>query len=343
MPSPFTSRLLRLGQAWLEETPDAHAALTALAPDPLAGAVALRWAAALHWLALRGDEPWASLWPPALNASDAALTDAIDQAWCHQQTLLGDALSRPPQTNEVQRSLALLPGLMHVATQTGLPLRLFEIGASAGLNLWCDRYRYQTTSWVWGDEGAALRLTGDWRGPAPWSGAAPALHIHSRAGCDADPIDLAQPGQGLRLTSFVWPDQQDRLKRVHAAQQAAAAWFVAEGPTLRAQAAADFVSEQLATATPGLTTVLMHSVVWQYIAPVEQQAILAALNAAGTRATAAAPLAWLRYEPPRADLRMELRCRVWRGDPAADGEDCLLATGHPHAAWVEWDASQAAP
>jgi len=347
MPSPFTSRLLRISQAWLAHTPDAHAALAALAPEPLAGAVALRWAAALHLLALRGLQPWAALWPPAPQAGDVALQEAIGLAWRTQQPVLQDALSRPPQTNEVQRSLALLPGLMWASAATGLPLRLLELGASAGLNLWCDRYRYESAAWSWGDADAALCLQGDWRGPAPWLGAAPALRIHDREGCDANPIDLARPGQAQRLTSFIWPDQPDRLLRVSAAATVATACFAAQGRSLQAQAGAAFLAERLASTAPGVATVVMHSVVWQYLTPAEQHGITAAIEAAGARATPDAPLAWLRFEPPAADLRVELRCRLWPAGPGldnGDGCDCpgdtLLALCHPHGAWVDWVHSE---
>jgi hypothetical protein len=77
----------------------------------------------------------------------------------------------------------------------------------------------------------------------------------------------------------------------------------------------------------------MHSVVWQYIAPDEQAAIAQALEAAGARATAQAPLAWLRMEPPSPDSQVELRCRLWPG-----GTDQQLAVVHPHGAWIDWTA-----
>jgi hypothetical protein len=95
--------------------------------------------------------------------------------------------------------------------------------------------------------------------------------------------------------------------------------------------AADFVREQLASRRNGEALVLMHSVVWQYIAADEQADIQAQMQAAGARATPSAPLAWLRFEPPRPDLRVELRCTTWPG-----GEDRLLAEAHPHGAWVRW-------
>ena len=56
-----------------------------------------------------------------------------------------------------------------------------------------------------------------------------------------------------------------------------------------------------------------------------------AIEAAGNRASRDAPLAWLRFEPPQPDVRMQLRCRIWPG-----GDDQLLAECHPHGAAIEW-------
>ena len=100
---------------------------------------------------------------------------------------------------------------------------------------------------------------------------------------------------------------------------------------VQARPAVDFVREQLAARHAGEAFVLMHSVVWQYIAAEEQEAITARMHAAAAQATAASPLAWLRFEPPRPDLRVALRCTLWPG-----GVDALLAEAHPHGAWVHW-------
>jgi hypothetical protein len=327
--APFTARVLALSRAWLAEDATAHAAFAALTAEPSAGAVPLRWAGALHHLALRGLQPWAGLWPPAEAADDAALAAALRQAWGERRADCDAALALPPQTNEVARSAALLPGLLHVAAQAGLPLRLLEIGSSAGLNLWCDRWRYEHAGWSWGDAASPLTLRSEWLGPPPSLQAR--LEVHQRAGCDATPINLTQPGEALRLASFIWPDQPERLARLRSAAQAAAAWLAQEGVAVQALPAARFVQQALAEARPGLATVLMHSVVWQYIAPEEQATIRSAVEAAGARASEQAPLAWLRFEPPAGDGRMELRCRLW-----PTGEDRLLARCHAHGARIEW-------
>ena len=321
--------MLARSRAWLAQTPDALAALAAIDPDPLAAAVSLRWLAALHHLALKDLKPWAGLWPPAEEpVSDEALDNAIAQAWAAQRPHLQAALALPPQTNEVQRSAGLLPGLLHIAAQTGLPMALVEVGASAGLNLWCDHYRHEHAAWSWGDPKSALTLRSEWLGPRPRQ--AP-LRVDRRAACDAQPVDLARPGEALRLASFIWADQRERLARLQSACGVATARMAAAGLAVQTARAADFVRQQLKQRVNGQTLVLMHSVVWQYIAASEQADISAQMSAAGVAATAQSPLAWLRFEPPAPDKAVEVRCRIWPG-----GEDHLLARCHPHAARIEW-------
>lgn len=333
--APFTARVLARSRAWLAADDGAAAAFAAAAADPLAAATALRWAGALHHLALRGLEPWVGLWPPghaSAAPSDEALDDAIAAAWHQQRTHCDAALARAPQTNEVQRSAALLPGLLHVAATTGLALDLLEIGASAGLNLWCDRYRHDHGAWEWAGAGGELVLRSEWVGPAP---ALPALTIRRRAACDAHPVDLRNPDQALRLASFIWPDQPERLARLRAAQHDAMRWMAAEGVAVQASPAACFVQDELQRRAPGVATVLMHSVVWQYIAADEQAAITAAVGAAAATASRHSPLAWLRLEPPAPDQAVQLSYRLWDGS-AASGTERLLALCHPHGARIEW-------
>jgi hypothetical protein len=271
------------------------------------------------------------------------LDAALRTAWHTRRPLLDAALALPPQTNEVQRSAALLPGLLHVAACTGLPLVLLELGASAGLNLWCEHYRHEHGAWAWGPAQSPLTLRSEWRGPVPACAGAP-LKVTRRAGCDAHPVDLRQAAEGQRLESFIWPDQPERLARLHSARLAVAAWLQSSGTAIERLSAAHFVARELAAPAAGHTTVLMHSVVWQYIGADEQAAIRATVQAAALRAHAAAPLAWLRFEPSAADGGMELRCRIWRGGGdgghvalgAQDDADTLLARAHPHAAFIEW-------
>jgi hypothetical protein len=54
------------------------------------------------------------------------------------------------------------------------------------------------------------------------------------------------------------------------------------------------------------------------------------MEAAAARASADAPLAWLRMEGARLE-EAELRLRLW-----PHGADALLGTVHWHGAWVGW-------
>lgn len=325
--SPFMVRLLSCSVRLLRRDAVARALLDH--PEPLSGLVPLRWAAALHDLALQGKAPWAALWaaPAAVGDDDldAALAAAVERESAH----LADYMAHAPQTNEVQRSAVLLPGLLMVAQAVRQPLRLVELGASAGLNLWCDQWYHDMGAWRWGDARSAVQLSGQWRGGVPVLPST--LNIAARAGCDLAPIDLRGAVQRRRLQAYVWADQADRLARLQAALLAAAELHARHALVIERADALAFAQQQLAQPHPGQTQVVMHSIFWRYLDEATRAALRATIESAGARATADAPLAWLSMEHPRPDAQAELRCRLWPG-----GADTLLARVHPHGSWVEW-------
>jgi len=202
-------------------------------------------------------------------------------------------VARPCQTNEVGRSAALLAGFLAVARATGRPLRLLEVGASAGLLLRWDRYRYEQPDrgWAWGPAGAALTLRDMWdRPPAPDP---PAVTVVERRGCDPAPLDPATAEGRVTLTASIWPDQTERLERLRAALVVAAA----VPATVDRQPLATWLPARLAEPAPGAATVVYQSVVDQYLTAGERAEQARALEEAGAGATPAAPLAWLRFEP----------------------------------------------
>jgi hypothetical protein len=77
---------------------------------------------------------------------------------------------------------------------------------------------------------------------------------------------------------------------------------------------------------------MYHSVVWQYLPAAARARIRARLDAAGTAATPRSPLAWLALEYAGTDY--ELRLTLWPGDGTRARK--LLATTHPHGAWLNW-------
>ena len=90
------------------------------------------------------------------------------------------------QTNEVQRSWALVPAFLSLADER--PLDLLELGPSGGLNLVWDRYRCVYSTGTWGS--GTLELRGDDRTPPPASLFAQSVAVARRRGVDLNPVDV---------------------------------------------------------------------------------------------------------------------------------------------------------
>jgi hypothetical protein len=213
---------------------------------------------------------------------------------------LRDLVELPVQTNEVGRCNALLFGFMAVAAETGLPLRLLEVGASAGLNLRWDRYRYEAGDFSWGPASSPVQLELELEGQPPTF--PPNVEIGARRGCDASPVDPTTEEGRLTLLSYIWPDQAERIERMRAALKVASELPV----QVDREPAAPWTERMLSEPTPGQATVLYHSIVSQYLSDEERGAFQDSIQAAGERATREAPLAWLRMEPggERADVHL---------------------------------------
>ncbi len=289
--------------------------------DPRFSVLGLRLLGAVNRLVLTGREP---------ELAAAYAEGRVSEAWeqlhdvlRRESAQLRGSIDRPVQTNEVGRCAALIFGFLAVAGETGLPLRLLEVGASAGLNLRWDRFRYEGEDFAWGPADSPLTLAVELDG-----GAAPDLpatvEIASRQGCDASPIDPTTEEGELSLLTYIWPDQTDRIARMRAALEVARA----EPVTLERESAAAWAERMLAEPAPGQATVIYHSIVSQYLSDEEREALFSAIRAAGERATPDAPLAWLRMEP--ADDRANLELTLWPG-----GEDRHLARVGYHGSPVQ--------
>lgn len=123
------------------------------------------------------------------------------------------------QTNEVQRSWVLLPLFLHAVGPADV--HVVELGASAGLNLVWDRWRYRYAAGDWGPSaGGALTLAGEERRALPAALLAERPQILSRVGIDLDPVDVCTEEGARLLRSFVWAGQDDRLARLDRAIEA---------------------------------------------------------------------------------------------------------------------------
>lgn len=296
--------------------------------DPARLAVPLRLLGGLHRLVLDGRAPLLRRWYPSTGGSwDAeAAWPEIEGVAAEHADALRAALRQPPQTNEVGRSAALIGGLLRANNESGFPIRLFEIGSSAGLNLRADHYRYRFADGQWGPGDSPVTIEDAWRGTLPPDGG---VRIVERHGFDIAPIDVTAADGELTVLSFVWPDQTARLERLRGAVE------VARRVPARLQrlSAADAVAG-LALAA-GALTVLWHSITWQYLTHEERDAVRARVRALGEQADDRSPFVHLTLEPardaPDASIRFLVRARRWPG-----GELEILGECHPHGPPVQW-------
>ncbi|MFC3689713.1 DUF2332 domain-containing protein [Aquipuribacter hungaricus] len=328
--SPLYDRLLRGLAADLQE----RGVLAEVLEDHRGAArddlVPLRLLGGVHHLVLTGRAPrLARQYPSVGGTPDDDLLPAFLAALQEHAEEVRPWFASAPQTNEVGRSTALVGGLLLLLDGRDLPVRLYETGASAGLNLHADRFRHQVAAsgrW-WGPDSSPVALEDAWQGAAPDPGAP--LRIIERHGSDIAPLDLTVPGAPDRLLAYVWPDQTARVARLRAALAVAAAH---PQPVARL-GAADAVRAM--TLAPGHLTVLWHSIMWQYVPAAEQAAAEDALAALGATATDDALLVRLSLEPatpedgPAADFVVS--ATVWPG-----GARQLLGRASPHGPPVTW-------
>jgi hypothetical protein len=324
MGSPFTAKVLRTSMHALNEETQTRRRILNWPGAPYPDALAMRLAGGFHALVLSGEDgELAQAYPPN-EATD--LESALAAAILRHDEFLCGWLDHPPQTNETGRSAVMLPGFLMIARETGKPLALREIGSSAGLNLFFDRFRYRYGEAEWGRPNYPVAMAPQLRGAVPdLSGE---LRIASRIGSDVAPLDVNNNNDRLRLRAFVWADQTERLARLDAAIDVARRG----GVTLEKADAAAFVERQLASHSAGECLVLFHSVVWQYLPEPTKSAIEAAMQSAGEKAAHKRPLAWLRMEPlASTDQYPSLRLTLWPG-----GQTRTLALADFHGRWMEW-------
>jgi hypothetical protein len=286
--SPMYEALLR---RMADDVRDGGPCLAALEPHALSSRMLapLLLLAAIHRMVLDGQLPEAARFYPSMGGQAD-----VNALWPHLLKAVPHAVMPVcVQTNEVERSRALLPGFLEVVRQTGLPLRLLEIGASAGLNLRWDHF--------------------------PFLDVPRTVRVVERRGCDLNPIDPTLAESRAAMLAFVWPDQTDRLQKLAEVLEIARR---VPAPVDQCDAV-DWLQIHLAKPQPNVATIVFHSVVMPYLTEESRENLRRVIADAGTRATADAPLAWLSMEPgaDQADVHLTM----W-----PDGEHHLIAQAGFH-------------
>lgn len=327
--SPFTAQIVNILADDLVRGGPCVDVVADFNEEPLAAALPLRFAGGLVTLVQTGQEPsLEKYYPPNKGRIQSAtfvriLLDVVKR----NQGFLNAFSKLAVQTNEVGRSACLLGGFLEIARLTKAPLHLYELGASAGLNLAWDRYRYELGDKVWGPAEATVYLKPEWHGGTPALGVTPA--IESRQGCDLRPINLHDPGFQRQAEAYIWPDQSDRLSRFRTAAAVTRGLEI----SIDKADAVEWLNARLSGPAPDGTRVFFHSIFWQYLSVEGQGEIAAAFEKAGSAATDKTPLAWMRMEPEGGIGPPLLTVTIWPG-----GQTKRLAICHPHGKSVKWVA-----
>jgi hypothetical protein len=271
----------------------------------------LRLFGGVHYLELAGlaQDPW------------ARLGDVLAE---HRDWLAGFVAEQPVQTNEVQRCWGLLPGFLAVARDA--PVDLVELGPSAGLNLFWDRYRYRYGDLGWGLADAALELSGEARGGPPPSLLARRVSVRRRTGIDRSPVDVTTEHGARLLEAFVWADQPHRLERLRRAIAIARS----NPPELVQGNFVELLRGLLAERDLAVLTIVYDSVSTSYLADEEAALLRRTMEAEGERGG----LAWVSYEFAAGEEGYSgfvLEVQTWPG-----GDRRRLARLDGHANSLDW-------
>lgn len=239
----------------------------------------------------------------------------------HADALVEECGRRSIQTNEPLRCAALLPALALIDA----PIALLELGASAGLCLYPDRYSYRYTSERGirsldpeaGESGVVLhsRLSGDVPLRLP--------EIVWRTGIDLEPRDAADAADRAWIEGLVWPGEEGRVERVAAALDIAAA----EPPLLVAGDAADALPALAARAPADATLVVTTPGVLAHVPRRRRPAVIAAARAAGR---------WITIDEPGLHDAWSEVPDPWPGGFALALDGRVLAAVDPLGAAVAW-------
>jgi hypothetical protein len=233
--------------------------------------------------------------------------------------------TRATQTNEAARTGTILP---LVAAING-PVALIEVGCSAGLCLYPDRYAisYDRRRPLVPDSPVIIEVSTT--GPVPIPTRLP--DVAARIGVDLNPIDITDPAGQAWLEALIWPEHHHRLQRL----RAAASIVATDAPTLLRGDLVDQIGQALSLVPDGATPIVFHSAVLYYVPPEDRQrfAEQVARNPA---------VIWISNEAPGvlAGVTTNLRPPPDAARAAyfiiATGGQTTIGIADTHGSWISW-------
>lgn len=246
----------------------------------------------------------------------------------HEATIRDIVATRRVQTNEVGRSAVLFPAFKHVADASGEDsFATVEIGASAGLNLYWDQFRYEYEGCgTYGDPDSPVCIDSEVRGnsdPPLWE---KPPEINHRVGIELNPLDVTDPADARWLRALVIPDQQARFGRLDSAIEMAKD----DPPRLVEGNALAVLPEALRQSPPELDVCVYSTLVMYQL----EESDIAALEEILAEQSQDRQIHWLSNDPITEETPPTYRYASFE-----DGmESRQLATFKAHGEWIRWTA-----
>ncbi len=295
----------------------------------------LLFLAAVHFLLLSGVPHALAAYYPSVSGTAHREDDPFPafRAFCHEhrEDIRPLLATRLVQTNEVRRCACLLPAFGLVARRAGdRPLTVVEIGASAGLNLWWDRYGYDYGDGRrYGDLRAGVQLTCDLRGDRRPIIPAVFPTVADRVGVDLNPIDPSDAEATRWLRALIWPEHAERADLLQRALE-----MVRQNPPhLLAGDILDVLPPILAAVPRDTTLCLLHTfALYEFPEDAREQVLALLADEARRRAFFRVSMEWRGAENPLLELVSYANGRQ---------TEERLAWCDTHGAWLHWLGSAA--
>lgn len=177
----------------------------------------------VHFLLLSGehDHPLVRFYG-SLSATPEPPGHAFDHfrefVLSRESTIVPLLETRITQTNEVSRCSFLLPSFTEVFEQNGeRPLAIVDVGCSAGLHLFWDRYHYDYGTTSVGNRDARVSIRCELLGtvPPPLPRSLPPCPF--RVGIDLHPVNLEDATERRWFDALIWPEHSHRRRLANAA------------------------------------------------------------------------------------------------------------------------------
>lgn len=283
------------------------------------------------------------------GSTDDPFPPFMDLVDTDSEAIVANMRTRSVQTNEAGRSSILSLAFQRAHNGVIAPTALFEIGPSAGLNLFFDHFRIDfmrdnTLLACAGPHDANVRLSCDVRGPNLPQFPDGEFTPISRSGIDPNPIDVRSESERRWLQACVcWPGIADRPQRLAAALEVAQA---SPPHLIRGDAVSD-LGQALTQIPTGDHLIVFATWALAYISAEGRHNVLATIDEIGSTRD----LDFITFEEPRFTTWVEpagaevfdsylgegtptqLSLRSWRSGVCTT---TALAVAHPHGRWIHW-------